>query len=112
MQQKYRISLIAGLAVAIGVMMVPGSPAAFAGGFDYFHHHHHHNHNSVRIHQHISQLNACDHSSCSNSGSNSASVDLPHHSSNHIGMSQGIDQANFCSNSDCSNSASNDVNIH
>src|SRR5581483_11271769 len=104
MQQIYRMSVIAGLALAIGVMMVPG--AAFADG-----HHNHHHHNSVRIQQHISQLNACDISDCSNSGSNSASVDVPHHGSNHISVSQGIDQANFCSNSDCSNNASNEANV-
>ncbi|MFZ0896940.1 MAG: hypothetical protein WAZ77_20765 [Candidatus Nitrosopolaris sp.] len=73
---------------------------------------HHHHHNIVRIHQSISQLNACDHSSCSNSGSNSASVDLPHHSSNDVRISQSIDQANLCSNSACSNTASNDASVH
>jgi hypothetical protein len=111
MQKNFRMSLIAGLAIAIDVMMIPGAniaPAAFAGG----HNHHHHHHNSVKIHQSISQLNACDHSSCSNSGSNSASVDLPHHSSNNVRISQSIDQANLCSNSDCSNSASNDASVH
>ena len=63
MQKNFRISLIAGLAIAIGVMMIPGAniaPGAFAGGHN---HHHHHHHNSVKIHQSISQLNACDHSS-------------------------------------------------
>lgn len=110
MQKNYGISLIAGLAIAIGVMMVPGAsiaPAAFASG----NHHHHHGHNSVRINQEISQLNACDNSHCSNSGSNSASVSS--HQDSNIRVSQSIDQANFCSgNSECSNSASNDANIH
>ncbi|MRN41178.1 MAG: hypothetical protein FIO02_09065, partial [Nitrosopumilales archaeon] len=81
MQKNFRMSLIAGLAIAIDVMMIPGAniaPAAFAGG----HNHHHHHHNSVKIRQSISQLNACDPSTCSNSESNGASVDLPHHSSN------------------------------
>lgn len=108
MQTNYRISLIAGLAIAVGVMMILGAniaPAAFASGY-----HPHHHHNSVRINQEISQLNACDNSGCSNSGSNSASVSSHHDSSVRVGQS--IDQANFCSNSDCSNSASNDVNIH
>jgi len=111
MQKNFRMSLIAGLAIAIGVMMIPGAniaPAAFAGG----HHHHHHHHNSVNIHQSISQLNACDHSSCSNTASNHASVDLPHHSSNNVRISQSIDQANLCSNSACSNTASNDASVH
>src|SRR5712692_226148 len=107
MQQTIRISLIVGVAIAIGALMIPGTPLAFA-----YHHHHHHHHNSVKIDQSISQTNACDQSSCSNDASNSASVDLPHHSSNHVRISQSIDQTNLCSNSDCSNSASNDADVN
>src|ERR1051326_8089276 len=101
MEQKVRISLIAGIAIAIGVMMIPGTnvvPAAFAHEH---HNHHHHHHNHVSIHQHNSQLNVCDHSDCSNSASNNADVHLSHHSSNDVRISQTNDQANFCSNSDC-----------
>jgi len=104
-----KISVIAAVAIAIGAMMVPGAPLAFAY---HHHHHHHHHHNSVKIHQEISQANVCSDSSCSNDASNSASVDLPHHSSNHVHISQSIDQANLCSDSTCSNSASNDASVH
>src|SRR5712692_5993279 len=106
MQQSIRISLIAGVAIAISALMIPGTPLAFAS------HHHHHHHNSVKIQQDIAQLNSCDQSSCSNDASNSASVDLPHHSSNHVKIDQSIAQENDCSNSDCSNSASNDASVN
>jgi hypothetical protein len=110
MQQNIRITLIAAVAIAIGALMIPGTPLAFAS----HHHHHHHHHNSVKIDQSATQINACDHgASCSNDASNSASVDLPHHSSNHVKISQSIDQANLCDNgADCSNSASNDASVN
>lgn len=111
MEQKFRIGLIAGIAMAIGVMMIPGTnvvPAAFAHGH---HGHHHHHHNHVSIDQHNSQLNVCDHSNCHNDASNHADVNTQH-GSNDVRISQRNDQANFCSNSDCSNSASNDASVH
>ncbi len=121
MQQKIRISLIATLAIAIGVMMVPGIgvvPAAFASGHHHHHHHHHHghhhhnHHSSISVHQSVNQGNLCDHSSCSNSGSNSASVGSGHHSSGNVRVDQSINQGNLCSNSDCTNTATNTANIH
>jgi hypothetical protein len=121
MQRKIRISLIATLAIAIGVMMVPGIgivPAAYAGG--HYHHHHHHghhhhhhdHHSSVSVHQSVNQRNLCDHSSCSNSGSNSASISSGHNGSSHVRVDQSINQANACSNSHCTNTARNTANIH
>ncbi|HET7147918.1 MAG TPA: hypothetical protein VFI73_05400 [Candidatus Nitrosopolaris sp.] len=120
MQQSFRISLIAGLAIAIGLMMIPGvniAPAAFASGHHHHHHHHghhhHHNHghhNNVSINQSVGQANVCDHSDCSNSASNSASIGS-HLGSGNINVRQSIGQANVCSNSDCSNNASNTANI-
>lgn len=62
----------------MGVMMIPGTSIAadaLASG------HHRHHHNSMRKHQDISQLNACDKSDCSNSGNNSASVGSYQHDS-------------------------------
>ena len=116
MQQKVRISLIVGLAIAIGAMMVPvsGVPAAFASGHHHHHHHHHQHdhHSSITVHQGINQANVCDHSSCTNSGSNSASITSGHHGSSNIRVDQSINQANACSNSACSNSAINTASIH
>ena len=80
MQQNIRISLIVGLAIAIGAMLVPvsGVPAVFASGHHHHGHHHHHHghhhphhhqhdhHSSVRVHQSVDQANLCDHSGCSN----------------------------------------------
>jgi len=108
MKQSVRISLIAGVAIAISALMIPGTPLAFAS---HHHHHHHHHHNSVKIDQSNSQINVCDHSDCSNGASKSASVDLRHHSSNHVKIDRSNDQATICSNSDCSNSASNDASV-
>ena len=117
MQKSIRISLIPTLAIAIGVMIVPGvniAPAAYASGHHHHHHHHHHHghHSSVSVDQRVNQANACDHSSCSNSGSNSASVSSGHHGSSHVKVDQSINQANACSNSDCTNTATNTVNVH
>ena len=108
MQQNIRITLIAGVAIAIGALMIPGTPLVFAS-----HHHHHHHHNHVKIHQDIAQLNSCDSSSCSNLASNSADVHLHHHSSNSVRIDQSIAQENDCTGgSDCSNLASNDASVN
>jgi len=100
MQIYKQISVIAALAVAIGAMMVPGAPAAFA---------HHH----VSIHQHISQVNLCTGGSlCDNQAHNHADVDLPNYSSNHVHISQHIDQTNVCDASLCANDATNNANVN
>ena len=113
-------SLIAGIGVLIFALSLLAiapivSNEAFAGGHHHHHHHHHHqhgHHSSVRVHQSVDQANLCDHSSCSNSGSNSASVSSGHQNSSHVRVDQSINQANACSNSDCTNTATNTANIH
>lgn len=121
MQQITRISLIATLAIAIGVTLIPGVgviPAAFASSHHHHHHHHGHHshhgyhHSSISVHQSVNQGNLCDHSSCTNSGSNSASISSGHHHSGNVRVDQSINQANACSNSDCTNTATNTANIH
>lgn len=106
-----KLSLMVIVAIAMATMMIPGAPAAFASNH---HHHHHHYYNHVKIHQEISQANACDKgASCHNTAQNNASVELPHHSSNNVHISQQIDQANLCSGqgTSCSNTAQNNASV-
>jgi hypothetical protein len=126
MQGNHRITFIVGFAIAILVMMVPAiniTPAAYASGHQHHHHNHHHyrghhhghffvhSHSSVIVNQRVNQANACDHSICTNSGSNDASVGTGssiHGSSIIVGQSN--NQANRCRDSICTNSATNDAN--
>ena len=127
MQQSVRISLIATLAIAIGVMMIPGVgmiPAAYASSH-HNHHHHHHNHHhhghhhhqhghhsSISVRQGLNQANLCDSSTCSNTGSNSASISSGHHGASNIKVGQSLNQLNACkNNSHCTNTGTNTANI-